>query len=531
MSWIRETATRLNCLLMVSLIVLGTFAGLASSSQPSGVINVTLQGTGEGYVVLDADANITFAQATGQGQGAKQRLELIIDTYAHEDLMTIDTTAKLSLPITIPPTPQGEIHFGSTGTKGIKSLIVEGEGSFSTSKSIATFTVELNGTITLMNDKNVGFKGSLSGKGDENRTFIIADAQVDFEEGSLDENTLAQLRFMSVFLTAESVNNLLRQGNITWIQVQKLKINFIENDMGGTLELHAEVLITKPPQETFTNTSLDVTRVQELIKELYNAVNVTTTSHFTLNYVVEDSDNAVISADLITHTEIEGNITKATEQLHTVIAEATDCAENTVICELVLLPSNSTTTIKLVSNDNKASIRALFTGLKIGHSELEGAEAEERVAEIIVSSLYALKDILPETIELNINLVNINNVTIDLSIMDSAKSLISDAKSKMSPILTMFGQEYPQTTTTSISTTSTTTTTTTTTETQTTQTSATTATTTTSSSEGLQTSITSTTSAEATVSTNMYYVILAGAVILAVLVVIVIILNRGKFFS
>ncbi len=410
-------------LLLVVVVLSSSVVSFAE--DVSGVVNINIKGTGEGYVIVSGDAHLESSKEFNAS--CVINLNVVSDV---EDSKVLKVKASYLINVTAPNMFQSTAPAASFGATQptLESLVIEIRGGHVTagrrSRQNATFT----GYVKLSNGKKIEFNAAFTSEGSVNESLVHINATVNIEKGALSEEDLNRLKLMIAFMTPEILNTQLENSNITWVHINELLMDFNEVDGGGVLTAYAEIVIKKPPVNITTKgiSSEALEALEELSRE---AAKLNSTSSYWLIFNItrtKGEEGVFLSKGDMTLTN-EGNLTRIAELLHDFIVKLAKPEPGSGLDELVLVPSDAVLKLSLVCRKSGAKLDLTFDGLKLKHAKLKGAEAESRIASILVSIVEILKTGMKPTIKVNTNIEGVSNVSTDTRVMKAVVATIYKA--------------------------------------------------------------------------------------------------------
>ena len=424
-----ERVVLLAAALSLVLVVLANSA-LVLAGEVSGEVSFNIRGTGEGYVIVDGDAQL---EGAGEFNGSCNIVFTLETDVEDSKVMKLHSEYLINLtaPKMFPASTSATSSSFSSTQPTLESLVMTVRGGHEAIAGSITQDVSIIGYLTLSNNKSIEFDVKIITEGTVNESATRVNATVNIEEGALSEKDVSNLKFMTIFMTPEMLNSQLEQMNITWIHINNISVEFNEVDGGGILAVTAELLTEKPPANlTISGAGTEVTEALTALSKEISELNSSSDFQLVVNIARAKDDYGIFYSEGYVNYVVEGDLEKLAVLLHDFFVKSAKPESGSGIDELVIMPSDASANLQVLCEEGGARLKFSFKGLKIRHSELTGPEAESRISSIIVSIIEMFKQGLKPTVKVSTNIEGVSNVSVDPVVMRSLAITLQKASAE-----------------------------------------------------------------------------------------------------
>ena len=412
---------KLLTLVLLTTLMLSVINPVAQSN-PSGNVRVVINGYDDG-VIVDLYANLTGNTSTS----AQSTFKLVLNsetTMPSEKQLITDGT--LNLTVASEKLRENKVNANIwlkyKSIKGYGELYLKAKGNYT----------NVNGTLE--------FNLDLNSSGDVNNTTVNLYANITIPLNMTGEETAKQLVMMSAFLTERTVNLYLEQLNMTFIKFKTLQIEANIDKKKGMVYLNAKAVFYINSTEALlyrekyggappipgANVTTSGPASLPPIQTPFNPSKETNTSS-SLNVTIKTIDNK-LEVKAVFHGNSTGDFEKAAKEAHEEIIKTLKESNASIppgLDEIYLAPNPSKIYVNIDgTNPGKINVNIVAEGIRLKHANLTGAEAQKRVASILLGYLAAIQSYLPSTINLNVELNNVAGAEPDNNVKEKAASYL-----------------------------------------------------------------------------------------------------------
>ncbi len=430
-SWVLDLVTAVNLrkhihvILALGMLVFLT-ASIGEASGIMGSLNVTVEGSGKGYVTADLNASIKSELGSNTSCYASVKSVNNVHLSSNEDLWNLNYVINLTSPAPKLPQNQGET-LGSPSPK-LNELNLTLKANQSAMNGEISGSTRIWGWVLLSNNGTVNYDVILMVNGTYNRTDVKFNATVDVGPGALTVEDMGRLKLVLAILSPEMLNSQLRKSNVTWIKVKNLHFTFTDEGNHTIIKGTGDVLLTAPPKNV-TIKALKTPLMEDLmnISKALRQLNVKSYAEVRLNLRNEEDRLEVFSTGFM-RGALNGNASLLYDSINQALLDVGKETNASWLGELRILPSNTTFSAEVKCGGGLLTVNLRLGDLRLAHSQLRGMEGESRVASIIKSVTEVAAGVLEPNVTVNFRALNIPNVSADSNIMRSVVEMFIKAR-------------------------------------------------------------------------------------------------------
>lgn len=246
----------------------------------------------------------------------------------------------------------------------------------------------INGSISI----NIGVNLAI-----EEVSTLSVSGYIDVDKNLIPRDAVQQISATLAMLNPYVVNYQLAQQGVTWLNVSKLRIEFV--DIGTDYRLSIAEAVLKLDLIGFAVSSdLDLGRVSDVIA-MFKEIEGKCRAEYSYDMHQENKALRLLSSTNIVldmsyrdlekfYRELQGELSKPYLSL---LLDPRYSSEVSHLLEVVLLPSSASAKIEVVSTGSEVYALANIRNIRLGHARLRGDEAVERVTSIVLSLIEVVK--------------------------------------------------------------------------------------------------------------------------------------------